>query len=249
MQSRPSAGTWSSAAIQDRVQLIGGAVGVEARDSPAVRRGAVEGAHRPVTIYIISIGFMRLHPRRWGPATTPAQRCDSSQPCFAKESSPWPSLDAPVGLASTGQPRESFSDERATAARSRHVIARTGVAGGASRPTLVTRLVSAPPATSPSAGLKRGSATGSMRPAAACCRAWSRPVRHSPKPAQLHRTEIDDPYGDVVFRFQVVTVLSAPGIDYEGGEFVLVDRADVRAALRAYDGRPSAARQSSTPRS
>jgi hypothetical protein len=30
----------------------------------------------------------------------------------------------------------------------------------------------------------------------------------------LHR----DPHGDVFFPFQVVTVLSEPGIDYEGGE-------------------------------
>ena len=45
----------------------------------------------------------------------------------------------------------------------------------------------------------------------------------------LHR----DLYGDVFFPFQVLTVLSAPGQDHEGGEFVLVESRP-RAQSRAH---------------
>jgi len=42
-----------------------------------------------------------------------------------------------------------------------------------------------------------------------------------------------DLYGDVYFPFQVLTVLSRPGIDFEGGEFVLVEQRP-RAQSRAH---------------
>jgi hypothetical protein len=42
-----------------------------------------------------------------------------------------------------------------------------------------------------------------------------------------------DLYGDVFFPFQVLTVLSAPGVDYEGGEFVLMEQRP-RAQSRAH---------------
>jgi hypothetical protein len=45
-----------------------------------------------------------------------------------------------------------------------------------------------------------------------------------------------DLYGDVAFPFQVLTVLSEPGVDYEGGEFVLMEqrpRAQSRAQVIA----------------
>jgi uncharacterized protein len=45
----------------------------------------------------------------------------------------------------------------------------------------------------------------------------------------LHR----DLYGDVFFPFQVVTVLSEPGVDFEGGEFVLLEQRP-RAQSRAH---------------
>src|SRR5205823_12847463 len=42
-----------------------------------------------------------------------------------------------------------------------------------------------------------------------------------------------DLYGDVYFPFQVLTVLSEPFVDYEGGEFVLVEQRP-RAQSRAH---------------
>ena len=42
-----------------------------------------------------------------------------------------------------------------------------------------------------------------------------------------------DLYGDVYFPFQVLTVLSEPGADYEGGEFVLLEQRP-RAQSRAH---------------
>lgn len=42
-----------------------------------------------------------------------------------------------------------------------------------------------------------------------------------------------DLYGDVYFPFQVLTVLSRPGVDFEGGEFVLVEQRP-RAQSRAH---------------
>ncbi|MCW3015638.1 MAG: proline hydroxylase [Solirubrobacterales bacterium] len=42
-----------------------------------------------------------------------------------------------------------------------------------------------------------------------------------------------DLYGDVFFPFQVLTVLSEPGVDYEGGEFVLMEQRP-RAQSRAH---------------
>jgi hypothetical protein len=42
-----------------------------------------------------------------------------------------------------------------------------------------------------------------------------------------------DLYGDVFFPFQVVTVLSEPGVDFEGGEFVLLEQ-HPRAQSRAH---------------
>jgi hypothetical protein len=42
-----------------------------------------------------------------------------------------------------------------------------------------------------------------------------------------------DLYGDVFFPFQVVTMLSRPGIDFQGGEFVLVEQRP-RAQSRAH---------------
>src|SRR4051794_2509301 len=46
-----------------------------------------------------------------------------------------------------------------------------------------------------------------------------------------------DLYGDVYFPFQVVTVLSEPGVDFEGGEFVLLEQRP-RAQSRAHVLRP-----------
>jgi hypothetical protein len=42
-----------------------------------------------------------------------------------------------------------------------------------------------------------------------------------------------DLYGDVAFPFQVLTVLSEPGVDHEGGEFVLIEQRP-RAQSRAH---------------
>jgi len=42
-----------------------------------------------------------------------------------------------------------------------------------------------------------------------------------------------DLYGDVFFPFQVLTVLSEPGVDFEGGEFVLLEQRP-RAQSRAH---------------
>ena len=42
-----------------------------------------------------------------------------------------------------------------------------------------------------------------------------------------------DLYGDVFFPFQALTVLSEPGADYEGGEFVLLEQRP-RAQSRAH---------------
>ena len=59
-----------------------------------------------------------------------------------------------------------------------------------------------------------------------------------------------DLYGDVFFPFQVVTVLSEPGADFEGGEFVLLEQRP-RAQSRAHVHRPAArrVRRSSRPSS
>jgi uncharacterized protein len=46
-----------------------------------------------------------------------------------------------------------------------------------------------------------------------------------------------DLYGDVFFPFQVVTVLSEPGVDFDGGEFVLMEQRP-RAQSRAHVVRP-----------
>src|SRR5262249_18943819 len=42
-----------------------------------------------------------------------------------------------------------------------------------------------------------------------------------------------DLYGDVYFPFQILTVLSEPGVDYEGGQFVLLEQRP-RAQSRAH---------------
>jgi len=42
-----------------------------------------------------------------------------------------------------------------------------------------------------------------------------------------------DLYGDVYFPFQILTILSRPGVDFEGGEFVLVEQRP-RAQSRAH---------------
>lgn len=42
-----------------------------------------------------------------------------------------------------------------------------------------------------------------------------------------------DLYGDIYFPFQILTILSRPGIDFEGGEFVLVEQRP-RAQSRAH---------------
>jgi hypothetical protein len=46
-----------------------------------------------------------------------------------------------------------------------------------------------------------------------------------------------DLYGDVFFPFQVLTVLSEPGVDFDGGEFVLLEQRP-RAQSRAHVLRP-----------
>jgi hypothetical protein len=46
-----------------------------------------------------------------------------------------------------------------------------------------------------------------------------------------------DLYGDVYFPFQIVTVLSEPGVDFEGGEFVLMEQRP-RAQSRAHVLKP-----------
>jgi uncharacterized protein len=48
-----------------------------------------------------------------------------------------------------------------------------------------------------------------------------------------HNTLHQDLYGDVVFPLQVVTVLDRPGVDFEGGQFVLVEQRP-RAQSRAH---------------
>ena len=42
-----------------------------------------------------------------------------------------------------------------------------------------------------------------------------------------------DLYGDVYFPFQVLTILSEPGVDFEGGQFVLLEQRP-RAQSRAH---------------
>ena len=60
-----------------------------------------------------------------------------------------------------------------------------------------------------------------------------------PTPLMLRYGEGDwnalhqDLYGDVFFPFQVVTILSRPGVDFEGGEFVLMEQRP-RAQSRAH---------------
>ena len=46
-----------------------------------------------------------------------------------------------------------------------------------------------------------------------------------------------DLYGDVYFPFQILTILSEPGVDFEGGEFVLLEQRP-RAQSRAHVVRP-----------
>lgn len=46
-----------------------------------------------------------------------------------------------------------------------------------------------------------------------------------------------DLYGDVYFPFQILTILSEPGVDFEGGEFVLVEQRP-RAQSRAHVLKP-----------
>jgi uncharacterized protein len=64
-----------------------------------------------------------------------------------------------------------------------------------------------------------------------------------PTPLMLRYGEGDwnalhqDLYGDVYFPFQVVTVLSEPGVDFDGGELVLVEQRP-RAQSRAHVLRP-----------
>ena len=71
--------------------------------------------------------------------------------------------------------------------------------------------------------LERGSSAGQERPTPLILRYgkgdWN----------ALHQ----DLYGDVYFPFQVLTVLSEPFVDYEGGEFVLVEQRP-RAQSRAH---------------
>jgi hypothetical protein len=65
-----------------------------------------------------------------------------------------------------------------------------------------------------------------------------------PTPLMLRYHEGDwnalhqDLYGDVYFPFQVLTVLSEPGRDYDGGEFVLMEQRP-RAQSRAHVLRPA----------
>ena len=47
-----------------------------------------------------------------------------------------------------------------------------------------------------------------------------------------------DLYGDVYFPFQILTVLSEPGVDFEGGEFVLMEQRP-RAQSRAHVLKPA----------
>ena len=47
-----------------------------------------------------------------------------------------------------------------------------------------------------------------------------------------------DLYGDVFFPFQILTVLSEPGVDFEGGEFVLMEQRP-RAQSRAHVLKPA----------
>ena len=74
----------------------------------------------------------------------------------------------------------------------------------------------------------------------ACCRAAG---QERPTPLILRYGEGDwnalhqDLYGDVYFPFQVVTVLSEPGVDFEGGELVLMEQRP-RAQSRAHVLRP-----------
>ena len=49
-----------------------------------------------------------------------------------------------------------------------------------------------------------------------------------------------DLYGDVFFPFQVLTVLSEPGVDFEGGQFVLLEQRRARRAARTCSTRRAA---------
>jgi uncharacterized protein len=71
--------------------------------------------------------------------------------------------------------------------------------------------------------LERCRATGQTRPTPLLLR------YHAGDWNALHQ----DLYGDVCFPFQVLTVLTRPGIDHEGGEFVLVEQRP-RAQSRAH---------------
>lgn len=63
--------------------------------------------------------------------------------------------------------------------------------------------------------------------------------QHRPTPLILRYGEGDwnalhqDLYGDIYFPFQILTILSRPGVDFEGGEFVLVEQRP-RAQSRAH---------------
>jgi hypothetical protein len=67
--------------------------------------------------------------------------------------------------------------------------------------------------------------------------------QHRPTPLILRYGEGDwnalhqDLYGEVFFPFQVLTVLSEPGVDFDGGEFVLMEQRP-RAQSRAHVLRP-----------
>jgi hypothetical protein len=95
----------------------------------------------PSVIYIISIDFLPLASMAAGEDPGAAVRQHASvlreevlALALARPPRSW--------LASTGQPPDAFCDEKTTAARSIDAIARTGVAGTASGPTLVPGLVS-----------------------------------------------------------------------------------------------------------
>ena len=98
---------------------------------------------------------------------------------------------------------------------------------------------------SPTAGriIWQATTPGFPRPTANCSRAAGPRDRHARRRScssyragdwnALHQ----DLYGDVYFPFQVLTVLSQAGIDYAGGEFVLLEQRP-RAQSRAHVLRP-----------
>ncbi len=88
-----------------------------------------------------------------------------------------------------------------------------------------------------------------------CSSAAARPGRRGPRPLILRYGPGDwnalhqDLYGEVFFPFQILTVLSRRGADFEGGEFVLMEQRPARRAAPTCSPRRRARLSSSPPAS